>query len=114
MPKVELTKIRLAVTAISKQICATIPNKAGNMMLQKHDVSSDFFKCIVDYGKNARFNIETEDKSDESFQVIVKETCGFKRAVFSRQEVIDLFKKAKKEGVGKKISLEDWIEEKLL
>jgi hypothetical protein len=50
MPKVELTKIRLAVTAVTKTIIATIPSKDGTTALHKHDVTSDFLKCIIDYG----------------------------------------------------------------
>lgn len=113
MAKVELTKIRLAVTAIGKQIVATIPNKAGTMMLHKHDVSSDFFKCIVDWGANSRFNIVGEEGKAQEFQVMVKERGGFKNAIFSRKEAIKLLTDAVKAGVGEKVSVEKWVEENM-
>lgn len=47
--KVDLEKIRLAVTAITNTVVATIPNKDGLTMRHKHDVTSDFLKCIICY-----------------------------------------------------------------
>ncbi len=64
MPKVELTNIRLAVTAISKNVVATIPSKDNRTMLHKHDVTSDFLKCIIDYGANTRWNISGGDEKE--------------------------------------------------
>ena len=95
--KVELSQIRLAVTAISKQIVATIPAKDGLTMKHKHDVSSDFLKCIIDYGKNTRFNISGGAKGEPEYQVIIKEKTGFKNEVFSRKEVVEFLKELFKE-----------------
>jgi hypothetical protein len=113
MAKVELTKIRLAVTAIEKIIVATIPNKAGTMMLHKHDVSSDFFKCIIDWGANSRFNIAGEEGKAEEYQVMVIKRKGFENATFSRKEAVKLLSKAVSDGVGDTISLEKWVEENM-
>lgn len=114
MAKVELENIRLAVTAIGKQIVATIPNKDGLTMKHKHDVSSDFFKCIVDYGKNSRFNIAGEEGKAEEFQVGVVPRNGWKQAIYTRKEVRKLLEKMIVDEVGEKINLEQWVEKNLI
>lgn len=114
MAKVELEKIRLAVTAISNTVVATIPSKNGITMLHKHDVHSDFLKCIVDYGKNSRFNIAGEKGEAEEFQVAVVPKGKYKKALYTRKDVVKLLAEAVKDEVGEKINVEQWVEKKLL
>ncbi len=90
--KVELSKIRLAVTAITKSIVATIPSKDNKTMRHKHDVSSDFLKCIIDYGANQRWNITGGDEGDKEYEVACIEKKGFKQALYTRNEVIKILK----------------------
>lgn len=111
--KVELEKIRLAVTAISKQIVATIPSKDNKTMLHKHDVSSDFFKCIIDYGASTKFNIATKSGNGKEYQVAVVEKGEFKDALYSRGKVIKLLKKFLKEGGGVSLFVDDFIKKNL-
>ena len=108
MPKVEFEKIRLAVTAISKDIVATIPNKEGNIMLHKHDVTCDFLQCIIDFGANSRWNIVGGDANDKKYEVACLEKKGYKRAIYSRKEVIELMADAIKDNITAQ-TLEDWI-----
>lgn len=114
MAKVDITKIRLGVTAITKNIVAMIPNKAGTMSLHKHDVTSDFLKCIIDYGKNSRWNITGEGSTENEYEVACLEKKGFKKVLFSRKDVIKLLTEAVKDGVGETISLDEWAAKKLL
>ena len=111
--KVDLEKIRLAVTAISNKVVATIPSKDGITMLHKHDVTSDFLKCIIDYGANTMFTIAGGDAGDKEYQVAIKEKTGFKNVLFSRKQVLKLLSDAVKSGVGDDISLEKFTKENL-
>jgi len=97
--KVDLEKIRLAVTAITNSVVATIPNKDGKTMRCKHDVTSDFLKCIVEYGKNTRFNIDTDDenKGTDVYQVVVVPLKNHKTEILTRKEVITLLKEFRKD-----------------
>jgi hypothetical protein len=113
MAKVELEKIRLAVTAIDKKICATIPNKAGNMMLHKQDVSSDFQKCIIDFGGNTRWTISAGDGQNE-YEVVCVGKKGFERNVFTRKDVKKLLTKAVMDSIGDKVSVDKWFDENLV
>ena len=113
MPKVELGKIRLAVTAISKNIVVTIPSKDNRTMLHKHDVTSDFLKCIIDYGANSRWNIAGGDEGDKEYEVAVVEKNGYKKVLYSRKEVIKLLAQAIKNGMGEKINVEQWAKQNL-
>lgn len=113
MAKVELSKIRLAVTAISKSVVATIPNRDGLTMKHKHDVTSDFLQAIIDYGKNTRFNISIEGQGGKECQVCVKELTEFKNEIFTRKEVIELFGKFISDVVGKDIPYNKWVEDNL-
>lgn len=113
MAKVELTKIRLAVTAISNTVVATIPSKNGITMLHKQDVHSDFLKCVVDYGKNSRFNIAGENGEATEYQVAVVPRGKHKQALYTRKDVIKLMERMIVEDVGEKISLEKWLEQNL-
>lgn len=111
--KVELEKIRLAVTAISNNVVVSIPSKDGITMLHKHDVTSDFLQCIIDYGANTRFNIIGGGKDAKEFQVMVKEKNKYKNETFSRNEVIKFLSNAVKDGIGNETSVEQWIEKNL-
>ncbi len=113
MPKVDLEKTRLAVTAITKNIVVTIPSKDGITMLHKHDVTSDFLKCIIDYGKNARWNIAGGDEGDKEYEVACVETKGHKRALFSRKDFKELLVKAISDGVVDKLSAEQWMDKNI-
>jgi hypothetical protein len=112
MPKVELEKIRLAVTAITQNIVATIPSKDGITMLHKHDVTSDFLKCIIDYGANKKWNIAGGDKDDEEYEVACVAKKGYKRALYSRKDVRGLLAKFVADKGNK--NTDKWIEENLL
>jgi len=114
MPKVELEKIRLAVTVITQNIVATIPSKDGITMLHKHDVTSDFLKCIIDYGANKKWNIAGGDEGDKEYEVACVEKKGYKRALFSRKDVRELLAKAISDGMGDTVSVEQWIEKNLV
>ncbi len=110
MAKVELGKIRLAVTAISNNVVVTIPSKDGRTMLHKHDVHSDFLKCIIDYGKNSRFNIAVEDGSEKEYQVAVVPKGKFKKALYTRKDILKLLEKSIIDGMGDEVSLDKWAE----
>ena len=112
MPKVELEKIRLAVTAITQNIVATIPSKDGVTMLHKHDVTSDFLKCIIDYGANKKWNITGE--ADKIYEVACVVKNGYKRALFSRKDVRALLAQSVADGIGDNVSVEQWIEKNLI
>ena len=103
--KVELEEIRLAVTAIEKKVVILIPNKDGITIKHKKDVTSDFFKAIIDYGANTKFNISGE----KEYEVAVIEKKGFKNPLYSRNEVVKLLTNAVKSEVGEKISIEKWV-----
>jgi hypothetical protein len=114
MPKVELEKIRLAVTAITNTVVATIPSKDNRTMLHKHDVTSDFLKCIIDYGANSRWNIAGEEGSNvKEYEVACVEKKRYKRVLYTRKEVVKLLAEMIKDDVGEKINLEQWMEKKL-
>ena len=113
MAKVELENIRLAVTAITKSVVASIPNKAGTIMLHKHDVTGDFLRCIIDYGANTIWDITTEAGAD-AYQVACVKKEVHKKALYSRKEVIKLLSQAVKDNVGEDISLEQWAKKKML
>lgn len=110
--KVELEKIRLAVTAISKNVVATIPNKDGLTMRHKHDVTSDFLHCIIDYGANTKFNISGGNKDDKEYQVAIKEK-KFKNELYTRKEVVGFLKDAEKQYFINKIEIDTWIKDNL-
>lgn len=111
--KVELEKIRLAVSAINENVMVTIPSKDGLRMLHKHDVTSDFLKCIIDYGANKRWNIAGGDKDDKEYEVACVEKKGFKKVLYSRKDVIKLLSEVIKQDVGEKVNLEQWIKNNL-
>ena len=113
MAKVELEKIRLAVTAISNTVVATIPSKDGITMLHKHDVHSDFLKCVVDYGKNSRFNIAGEKGEAEEYQVAVIPRGKYKQALYTRKDVVKLMQKMIVEFIGEDTSIQSFIDENL-
>lgn len=113
MAKVELTKIRLAVTAITQNIVATIPSKDNRTMLYKHDVTSDFLKCIIDYGANKKWNITGGDDNTE-YEVACVAKNGYKRALYSRKDVRKLLEQMIKDDVGEKINVEQWVEKNLI
>ena len=113
MAKVELEKIRLAVTAITQNIVVTIPSKDNRTMLHKHDVTSDFLKCIIDYGANKKWNITGGDDNTE-YEVACVAKNGRKRALYTHKDVIKLLKLAIKNDIDGKIDLEQWIERNLL
>ncbi|MFA6572259.1 MAG: hypothetical protein WCT77_13615 [Bacteroidota bacterium] len=98
--KVELEKIRLGVTALGSMVVVFIPDKNGITSKYKKDVTSDFLKAIVDYAKNSRLNIVTQN-TKISHQVCVKKSGGFKREILTRKEVIKLIEKSISEGVTK-------------
>lgn len=111
--KVDLEKIRLAVTAITNNVVATIPNKDGLTMRHKHDVTSDFLKCIIDYGANSKFNIAGGGKGDKEYQVAIIEKKGFKNSLYSRKELIKILADAVKDGIGENVSVDEWIKKNL-
>ncbi len=108
MAKVELEKIRLAVTAIGQKVVATIPNKAGTIMLHKHNVHSDFLKCILEFGANSRFDITDPEKVHPTYEVAVVDKKGYEKALYSRRDVLKLLDKAISEGLGKGVSLAEF------
>jgi hypothetical protein len=112
MPKVELTKIRLAVTAITETVVATIPSKNGITMLHKQDVHSDFLRCIIDFGANTRFNISAP-KGEKAYQVMVAEKGKHKNEIYRRNKVLSLIKQACEATADGKIALDDWVKENL-
>lgn len=113
MPKVELENIRLAVTAISQNIVATIPSKDGITMLHKHDVTSDFLRCIIDYGANKKWNIAGGNEGDKEYEVACVEKNGYKRALYTRKEFGKLLAQAITE-IGENINIEQWINKNLI
>ena len=48
--KVELEEIRLAVSAISKDVCVGTLNKDKIRFNNKKDVTSDFIKAVIEWG----------------------------------------------------------------
>ncbi|MEK7499781.1 MAG: hypothetical protein AAB649_04210, partial [Patescibacteria group bacterium] len=82
--KVELEKLRLAVTAVGKRVVIGIPDGA-QAMKHKHDVTSDFNKALVDYGLNLRRSISGDGKNYE--MAVTEDKDGLKQ-LYSRKEVI--------------------------
>lgn len=111
--KVELDDVRLGVSAISKEVYVTIPNKDNFTMKHKKNVHSDFLKCIIDYAKGTRFTIANADEKGKEYQVGVIAKKNFVNALFTRTEVLELLSEAVRVGVGDEMSLEKFIEEKL-
>lgn len=117
MPKVELSKIRLAVTAIEQRVVVTIPSKDGFTMLHKHDVSSDFLKCIIDFGANKKWDIVrtplNAEKPAETYEVACIDKKGYKKAIYPRKDVAKLLVGAINAGVSKE-NIDEWIANKLV
>lgn len=111
--KVDIEKTRLAVAVLSEQVYITIPSKDGKFMKHRHDLTSDFLRCIVDYGKGKRFDIYGENGIASTCEVAVLEKSGYKRVLYTRKEVLKLLAQAIKEDIGNKINVEQFAEKHL-
>ena len=58
------------MTAIGEKVCVGLPDKDGISFKEKHDVTSDFIKCVVEWGGGYRRTITVGDKK---WEVVVKE-----------------------------------------
>lgn len=111
--KVDIEKTRLAVAVLSEQVYITIPSKNGKFMKHRHDLTSDFLRCIVDYGAGKRFDIAGADGVAPTFEVCVLEKKGFKKVLYSRNDVLKLLAKFVKDEGGEKINVEQWAKNNL-
>ena len=68
--KVELSKIRIAKSALTDNVYAGIPAKDNISFLHKADVTNDFIKAIIEWGAGFKRTIKGGGKT---YEITVKE-----------------------------------------
>ena len=108
--KVELEKLRLALTGIDERICIGIP-ETKNSFRHKHDVTNDFIKAVIEWGGGFRRTINCSD--GKKYEVAVSEKKSAVRQIYSRTEIIKMLENAVRDRIGENVSVDKWSKKNL-